>query len=304
VTGTRVGCDVEPGSWDFYREQGPLSDPGNLRSLYDPLDRSRADLARVVQGLLIAPYEEALEMYGLGPAEIGSARFGVRSAEGPLKRIESRHLGPLTSSRPPKDRIGAFCRNFTFLHVSMLRHFGIPARFRVGFAGYLWKDPTYWCGHRIIEHFGQDHGAWVMVDPCVDQVRGCAKGISVNTLDPGSSGKFLSAREAWRRCRAGGADPSSFGESESDRGMAPERYALLHDFAYLNKLELLGCDDWGDLAAKPEERLTDGDRVFLDKVAELTVQPDRNLDELRKLFASSSFGKAVLEKIAMLPTDG
>lgn len=89
----------------------------------------------------------------------------------------------------------------------------------------------------------------------------------------------------------------TLGDSETDKGMPPIRYALLQDWAYLNKIELLGNDDWGELITKPEAQLTQSDREFLDYVAALTVQPDSHLEELRQAFSESPYGKAVREHI-------
>ncbi|MHB1907408.1 MAG: hypothetical protein ACYCQJ_00900 [Nitrososphaerales archaeon] len=83
-------------------------------------------------------------------------------------------------------------------------------------------------------------------------------------------------------------------DSETDLGMPPIRYALLHDFAALNKFELLGNDDWGELIKKKESDLTEDDLMLLDNIANVTKDPDRNFDEMRDLFDSSSYGKDIV----------
>jgi hypothetical protein len=85
-----------------------------------------------------------------------------------------------------------------------------------------------------------------------------------------------------------------------DRGMPPIRYALLHDFAYLNKCEVLGCDDWGELISKSEAELTSADLALLDQIAALTTQADTSFEELRALFAQTVYGQAVREQMAVL----
>ncbi len=261
------------------------------------LPKGALALAKVVQGLLIQPYERVLEIYGVKPGEFDNSRFGVRRAEDFLRRIQTRHPGPLSMARPPKDRIGAICRNFTFLHVSMLRHQGVPSRSRVGFTGYLDEKPATWWDHRITEYWSADQKQWVLCDPMVDDMRRKAHGITVDTMDLRSSGKFLLAGEAWQLCRAGARDPMTLGDSETDKGMPPIRYALLQDLAYLNKIELLGNDDWGELITRPEAQLTRSDKEFLDRVAILTVQPDAHFEDLGSVFSKSPYGKAVMEHI-------
>ncbi len=285
---------------DFYRAQGVLSDPGSQVQLYEGLPRGAPALARVVQGLLVPPYSRLLEMHGVKEGEIDNARFGVRRAEDLLKRIQKRHPGPLAVPREPKDRIGAICRNFTFLQVSMLRHQGVPSRSRVGFAGYLDAEGEVWWDHRITEYWDQGKGRWILCDPWVDDLRKEKDRLTLDTMDLRSTGRYVVAGEAWRLARSGVRDPSSFGDSPTDRGMSPIRYALLQDLAYLNKVELVGNDDWGELLTKAEAQVSDEDRAFLDHVAEATRDPDRNFHEVRRLYSESPYGRAVAERIEHL----
>ncbi len=284
----------------FFRTQGVLSDPGSNVDLYSDLPGTPSEIARVVQGLLVPPYPRLLAMYGLKEGEFDNSRFGVRRAEDLLRRIEQRHPGPLTVPRPPKDRVGAICRNYTFLQVSMLRHKGIPARSRVGFAGYLDSEGSTWWDHRVTEYWDGEQHRWVLYDCWIDEVRRNHDDITLDTTDLRPTGKYLVAPEAWRLAREGGRDPNTFGDNPSDRGMPPIRYALLQDLAYLNKFELLGNDDWGELLTKPEAHVTDADRAFLDDVAAATVEPDGNFEEVRRLFGESSYGHAVREAIESL----
>lgn len=80
--------------------------------------------------------------------------------------------------------------------------------------------------------------------------------------------------------------------------MPPIRYALLHDFAYLNKCEVPGCDAWSDLITKPETELTGDDLVLLDQIAELTSNVDQRFEALRALFEQSAYGQAVRRALA------
>ena len=58
------------------------------------------------------------------------------------------------------------------------------------------------------------------------------------------AGQFLAGGEAWRLCRAGRADPASFGISVW-WGAWFVRNNVVRDLAALNKLELLPWDSWG-----------------------------------------------------------
>ncbi|MDE1820786.1 MAG: hypothetical protein KGI98_08100 [Euryarchaeota archaeon] len=293
----RQGGYPSPSVLEYYRQQGVLTDPRTQAQLYEGLPQGAPALAGVVQGLLIPPYDRLLQMYGVKEGEFDNARFGVRRAEDFLKRIQKRHPGPLSVPREPKDRIGAICRNFTFLQVSMLHNQGIPSRSRVGFAGYLDDDPAWWCDHRITEYWNAEDSRWVLYDPWVDEIRRRMDGITVDTMNLRPTGKFLLAGGAWQLCRAGKRDPMTFGDSETDRGMPPIRYALLQDLAYLNKIELVGNDDWGVLITKPEAQVTQADKEFLDRIAALTLEPDSHLSEVQAVFSSSDYGATVLDHI-------
>lgn len=280
---------------DYYRQHSELTDPGIYAALYDGLPHDVPGLARVVQGLLIPPYREALKLYGVTADEIDNATFGVRRMEQMLERIMRRYDAPLTVQRPPNMRIGAICRNFSTLLVSMLRHQGIPARLRVGFGGYF--QSKIWFDHRITEYWNGSR--WVLADAWVDEMRQRAQHLSFNLLDIGPRDPFLVAGEVWRQCRAGELDPAAFGDSETDIGMPPIRYALLHDFAALNKCEVLGNDDWGDLITKPEAELTDDDIALLDSIAEVTTHADTQFAELRALFEKTEYGQEVKKQLSV-----
>ena len=61
----------------------------------------------------------------------------LRTMQQRLERIVSLDPGPLTQERTPKERQVGLCRDFAVFLTSLLRHKGIPARVRVGFAEYL-----------------------------------------------------------------------------------------------------------------------------------------------------------------------
>lgn len=286
----------------YYREHSALTDPGKYAALYEELPRDVPGLARVVQGLIIPPYVALLRnQYHVDPEEIDNepfGPFGPRRMKDLLERIQIRHAAPLTVERPPVLRIGVICRNYAVLLASMLRQQGIPARARVGFGGYF--APVYAVDHRITEYWHEAQQRWVRVDSMIDEIQRASRTLTFDTLDIGPGDPFWLAGEIWQRCRAGELDPQDFGDSDIDRGMPPIRYALLHDFAYLNKCEVLGCDDWGELISKPEAELTSADLALLDQIAALTTQADIPFEELRALFAQTGYGQAVREQMAVL----
>jgi hypothetical protein len=108
---------------------------------------------------------------------------------------------------------------------------------------------------------------------------------------------FYQAGTVWQRCRAGEAEPLEYGDSATDRGMPPIRYALLHDLDALNKVELVGFDAWDALISKPDDALTLADLEELDRIAAVTTQPDTRFAELQRLYAELSYGQAVRARL-------
>ena len=107
--------------------------------------------------------------------------------------------------------------------------------------------------------------------------------------------QFLVGGEAWRRFRAGEADPAKFGLSQlpeaGDWWIAAN---LMRDGAALLNIELLPWDCWGAMPT-PADPIGEDLAALFDRLAELTLAPDDNLAELRR---------AVLRRAAAGPGDG
>jgi excinuclease ABC subunit A len=182
----------------------------------------------------------------------------------------------------------------------MLRHQSVPARVRVGFAGYYRSEtPRYW-DHRIAEYWNDRFNRWVLVDAMTEEPILKRLRFKFDPLNIDSSSQFLLAGEVWQRCRAGKADPKEFGDSPDDLGLPPIRYALLQDFDYLNKNELVGFDAWHSLINKPENEVTEEEKALLDKVAEMTNHVDSNFNGLRELYQTTSYGQTVQSRLSSL----
>lgn len=278
----------------YYRRHSELTDPREYAHLFDNLPSNLQGLVEVVQGLLA--HLLWAKSYGLDiPAERRNEIY-LRSVPEMLGRVLELDAAPFTVARPPERRLVGICRDFAVLLVSVLRHQGVPARLRVGFAGYFGGSrPKFW-DHRIAEYWNGK--CWVKVDPQVDEVQRSALNLHFDPLDLPEDAPFFAAGEVWRRCRAHAADPDDFGDAPDDFGFAPIRYALLHDLDALNKVELVGFDTWHGLIEKPEADLTKDEKRFLDEVARLTTQVDVRLAELRTLYETTPYGQAVRERLA------
>lgn len=282
----------------YYTQQSVITDPSTYSHLFENLPHDLPNLAKTVQGLLMSlPWEDA---YGLNTPQERHNEIYLRTVPEMLRNILGLDSSPLTLERPPQKRKVSLCRDFAVLLVSMLRHQNVPARARVGFAGYYRAEtPRYW-DHRIVEYWNEGLSRWVLVDamtekPILERLR-----FEIDPLNIDSSSQFLLAGEVWQKCRAGKADPQEFGDSPEDLGMSPIRYALLHDFDYLNKNELVGFDAWHSLINKPENEVTEKEKTLLDEVAEMANHVDSSFNGLRELYQTTSYGQTVQSRLSSL----
>jgi hypothetical protein len=103
---------------------------------------------------------------------------------------------------------------------------------------------------------------------------------------------------AWQRCRNGQADPDDF-RGGGRKGWRVLGMAALQDLDGLNKAELLSNDS-GLYPDEDEGDVTDEDVALVDRVAEATADPDARFDAVRALYATTSYGRWVGEKLAAL----
>jgi hypothetical protein len=283
---------------DFYVQQSQITDPGKYAYLFEDLPHSIQSLVKIVQGLVVPlPWEEA---YGLDTPRERHREIYLRTIPEMLKRILELNPSSLVVKRPPEKRKVSLCRDFAVFLVSMLRHQSVPARVRVGFAGYYRAETLRYGDHRIAEYWNEGLNRWVLVDamteePILERLR-----FNIDPLNVDGTSQFLLAGDVWKKCRAGKANPQEFGDSPDDLGMAPIRYALLQDFDYLNKKELVGFDAWHELISKPEKEVTEQDKHLLDEIAEMTFHVDSQFKALRNLYRKTPYGQAIQSRIASL----
>jgi hypothetical protein len=217
--------------------------PGPLTSLtgidarvLDGLPEDPIGLCRVASGLVIQPHDAIA-------AGVSSSRVrekDIRPAGRIIEALLAVDGAPLTSPREPKARVVGTCRHFAVLSTALLRHRGIPARARCGFATYF--QPGQGLDHWVTEY--QDDGRWVRID---------SEALPLPVLDRPEDlrpGEFLTGGEAWSAHRSGEIDAGKFGVWGTENfGPAEIRGNAVRDLASLNKLETLPWDEWGRMEA-------------------------------------------------------
>jgi hypothetical protein len=261
---------------NFYRLQTRMSDPGVHGPAIADLPRDLAHVAAAAQGLIL--HEHWAPAYGQTLSDERRAEVHLRSLEAMLGQILAHDDGPLTRPRPLEDRLIGNCRDFTLFTVSALRAQGVPARARCGFGTYF--EPGKGVDHWVAEYWSVSDARWVMVDAQIDAFQAERLRPDFDLLDVPPT-RFLTGGAAWRACRAGDADPETFGIMHM-HGLGFIAGDLVRDAAALAGVEMMAWDCWGAMPDVDAE-LGDDALAWFDHLAELTADPDANFEALIRI---------------------
>ena len=267
----------------YYSAQSATTDPGRFARLYADLPSEIEALVAIVQDLIVD--KDFVGLYGLALEE--RERLGevdARYASDILERLIGKDDRPLDQPREPGARFVGSCRDYALLLCSMLRHVGVPARLRFGFATYFSKAPETYGDHCVCEYWNQAQNRWMLVDPNVDPVVKSKVGVTANAFDLARD-QFVVAADGWRLARDGSVDPDRFGvPSIKIQGLWFIRGSLMRDLAALNKVEMLPWDYWGLADRTPIDALTTEELLPLDELARVLDRPSE-LALLQSTFA-------------------
>jgi hypothetical protein len=253
-------------SLDRFRTPIGMSHAGQQGNLLDGLPGDVGRLAKIVQGTLL--HQHIASTYGVTLSAAQQLEPHIRSVESMLERIAAHDARPLTATRPAAERLVGVCRHYTLLHVAMLRRRGVPARARCGFGAYFEKGR--FVDHWVTEFWNEAERRWQLVDAQIDARQRALFRISFDPADTPRD-QFLIAGDAWRLCRAGKADPQTFGILHM-HGLWFIAGNVIRDLAALNNHEMLPWDVWGTMRQTDAEL----DLDFIDGIAALTREPDRD----------------------------
>lgn len=229
------------GSPERWRSHNPMSDPGTGILGFDGLPPDVGALCRIVQGVLI--HSDWIAAYGASEAGFRTVSRETLPLAVRLRQIAEADSRALALERAIDKRAVGTCRDYALMLCGMLRQQVVPARVRCGFASYFRKD---WEDHWICEYW-QD-GRWKKADAQLDKVIAPRLDIDFDPADL-PAGKFITAGEAWRRCRLGEADPAIFGHGEAATGLWFVRVNVVRDHHSLNGRETSDWDTWRQAAA-------------------------------------------------------
>jgi hypothetical protein len=261
-----------------YASPGPLTSLGGVSpSALEPIPGEPADICHLVHNLVIQPHDAQ----PLGLPDTRFAENQTRPAASLVNALLALDQAPLDVLRSPDKRVIGTCRHFTVLSVALLRHRGIPARARCGFATYF--QPGQGLDHWITEYWHDPDQRWVRID---SEILGTSVLAEPEDLRPG---QFFAGGEAWQAHREGRIDATLFGVyGTSNFGPAEIRGNAIRDLAALNKAEMLPWDEWGRMTASYEGQTGADYDELMDTIAKVCAADDPaavaelyELDELR-----------------------
>ena len=252
----------------YYACQGDVTDPREYGGLFDDVPRDVPALCRLVQGLVV--HVGWAGAYGVELTDTSRRELSIRSVAEQLRVIQTADSRPLSVPRPVASRMLGTCRDFAILLCSMLRHRGIPARVRCGFATYL--GPNRYEDHWVCERWIADQNRWGVVDAQLDAVQRGHLNVTFDTSDL-PEGRFLAAGQVWQMCRAGEADPTDCGQ-QAATGLWFMRVNVVRDLLALAKTEISPWDGWRQIG--PAKRTLDDTAAALtDELARMPSDADR-----------------------------
>jgi hypothetical protein len=272
-----TGVDVE-NFLKYYASPGIMTDPGERDVLFKRLPSDIPALCQTVQGLIL--HLHWAELYGEKLSEKRKQEANLRMVSRQLVRIMELENGPLTTARPLKKRIIGTCRDYSVFMSAILQHQGVPARARCGFGMYF--TPGHGEDHWTCEYWKPGEDRWVTVDAQLDQFQRDALDITFDTCDM-PEGQFLPAGKAWQLCRAGKANPDSFGIFDM-HGMWFIAGNLVRDLLSLNKIELLPWDSWTLMPEFKQQVFAPEYLKYLDRLAEMTLAGNGAFPEIRSIY--------------------
>jgi hypothetical protein len=228
-----MAADVE-----FYRTHSRWSDPRRWTSRLAEIPPVPDEVVRGVSGLFLHPFLAPMRNVEVPAAAVDDRE--LRTVEAILDRVLGRDGSALTAPRATQNRFFCVCSGFARLAVAVLRTHRVPARVRVGFAGYFF--PRNWEDHWVCEYW--DGRSWHLLDAQLDETAVRDFGVPFPPSDVPRE-RFLDASTAWCRLRAGELDPARIGLPAMQlAGAWFVAQSVLRDVAALNKEEMLPWETW------------------------------------------------------------
>lgn len=217
----------------------PWSDPGRWQARLSELPSDPAAIPDALEDFVI--HHAVARLLGFGVPERAGHDRNLRTLQRIISTVFERDDRPLTEHRDLSNYFYGTCHDFALLTTGTLRHRGVPARLRVGYAGYFitgkWED------HFVCEYRTGDR--WALLDGQLGPRARDGLKIKFPVADM-SATEWRSAASIWRAIRAGTIDESICGVGFAGiQGRWFVASAVLRDAAALAGIEALPWDYWG-----------------------------------------------------------
>jgi hypothetical protein len=251
---------------------GVFTAVGPYAEQVDALPDDIAGLAHAVQMLLV--HRGWAQAYGLTLTAEREKENGLHSTEAMLDRAMQLAPAKIGEVRLPDRRVVGICRHFSTMFAAFLKHKGIPARARCGFATYFQKDR--YVDHWVTEYWHAQDARWVLVDAQLDELQQRVTKADFDPLDTPRD-RFLVAGDVWQQYRAGKITGEQCGIADMwGAWYIVGNHAL--DVASLQNVELLPWEPFGmfDITGKPPPtpEAARAQESLVDRTAALTTKAD------------------------------
>ena len=264
-----------------YKNQTNFTDPKQLVFLYSNLPNSINSIVKLVNALLIHPSK--LSKYPALQVSEQEVNNEPRTVFEILQKLHNKSKKCLTEPRSPQERVIVTCRGFTLLLTSILRHQGVPARARAGFAPYIVQGVNI--DHFICEYYDELKQDWILLD--ADFMK-----IDFNRNE------FFNVANVYEDCLANKQDAMKFG-CNSEWGYSYiimylnlDLLCLVKEETWYNpKTPLTNKLVWGGKKdySVATQNLTDSEKELLHKLAELMKDCHKNYNLLKEFLNNNQF---------------
>jgi hypothetical protein len=253
----------------YYTAQSAITDPGEYAAYFDGLPTDLPALHQVVQNIFIHVWK--IRKYHKHLLNGRTHEIESRRVEKSLALVLAHDDRPLTEERPLEKKLIIDCRHFAVLLCALLRHQGVPARVRCGFATYLEK--SHYQDHWVTEYWDAGQERWILEDP--DLVK-----------HDMPRDEFITAGKAWQMVRSGQISDLQFGYGPDMLGEWAIRFDLTRDLASINGFEGLSGDEWG-MMEKAEPVVSTKDRKLLDEAAAWSLADNSQFEAMRSFYQAN-----------------
>lgn len=263
-----------------YREFSAYTDPGEYAHLYDGLPESHRALCDIVEAQLVHPVEIRSNEIEVPEGREYEDTVYVNVAE-MLGALVKHNPDGFIRNRRFEDKLYVACVHHAMLYASIMKHRGVPARLRAGFAPYIGESlgiDGLHTGHAVTEVWDESKKQWILIDPDLKMVDFERK-------------RFESPANVWLAYRSGRVEIDETYRSYRGHGYFALMHMLCLDLRFILNNEI---SYWHDppLAIDAEldiEKIEPDKLEVLDRLAELMREPDINLEELADLYAEYEY---------------